>query len=727
MHYPFRALTAASLALVLAACGGGGDNTDATYTVSANIVGDAAGTVTPATASLPAGQRATLAVTLTPGAMIESVQGCGGSLAGRIYTTAPVSSDCIVTITLRHAGPQLAAFESTAALEAYLLATMDGERDFESPAAGTGAPPPSGDAGAGPPAFSQTNIQEAGVDEADRLKSDGTHLFMLYREPDRLLGRLRVLALGDVAPPRVLEAGRLEFVESPLPESMYLLGDRLALLGSDFEAHIGGPMPLPGDWIGVAWHYPWAWLNGHTELTLVDISDRRDPAVTTRLTIDGHLVSSRRIGARLHLVTRFTPGSREKLLPQWALDDGESRALVSGEGCYRDPAGAATLTPDLITVTTIDLSGPAPALSSQCIAGATEAIYVSLENLYLATTRHRYEFDVPTDDGADVAIRWSSPEVSTELHKFALAASGPSYRGSGSVLGHLGWAQGKKSFRMSEYDGVLRVVTSLGQPWDGSATTRLTTLQTGPDGLETVTVLPNEQRPEAIGKPGESLYAARFMGDRAYLVTFLVTDPLYVIDLSDPADPFIAGELEISGYSDYLHLLEPGLLLGIGKEAVEAAEPNAMPGAWEQGVKLSLFDVSDPGTPIELDTVEIGLRGTHSEVLRDHLAFTWLPSGDGSHRIAIPVSLHEEPATMEPIPAWYWHGWTHTGLHLFEVAGGQISPAGAIVVEQAVSGFPQWLPDPDRSLLRGDEVHYLRGGAVWSADWTAPELAIGPQ
>lgn len=719
-----------ALALGLAACGGGNGNGagTVTYTVSTRISGDASGTVAPASVRVNAGQQASLQLTLAPGAMIDSALGCVGTLAGRTYTTGPVYGDCVVMITLRQAGPQLQAFASTAALESYLSDALAASDRSEQVSAAPGA-----DAGGGLPAFSQTNIHEAGVDEADRSKSDGRHLFLLHREPGGARGRLRVLALRDTAPPGMTEVGRLDFDAAPLPSAMYLLDHRLALLGSDFAVHDGPivgpgePRPLPGDWVALAWYEPWAWVNGRTELTLVDATDRRIPAITHRLSIDGHLVSSRRIGSRVHLVTRFTPGAEPPLLPTWSLGGGEPRALVDGPSCYHDPAGAASLTPDLITVTTVNLSGEAPTLSSQCIAGTTEAVYVSLENLYLATTRYGYEPDTPVDDGAGISIRWSSPEVSTELHQFALTAAGPRYRGSGSVLGHLGWDQGKKSFRMGEHEGALRIATSLGQDWQGMATTHLSVLRLGPDGLEVVATLPNPRRPEAIGKPGERLYAARFMGDRAYLVTFLVTDPLYVVDLADPADPFIAGELEISGYSDYLQLLEPGLLLGIGKEAREDAGPNALPGAWEQGVKLSLFDVSNSAAPVELDTLEIGRRGTDSAVLRDHLALTWLPRPDGSHRIAIPVDLHDEPATMQPKPPWYWHDWTHTGLYLLEISAGRLLPAGAIVVARRGSDPEPSALDPDRSLLRGDEVHYLRGGSAWSAQWTAPGLPSGPQ
>ena len=128
--------------------------------------------------------------------------------------------------------------------------------------------------------------------------------------------------------------------------------------------------------------------------------------------------------------------------------------------------------------------------------------------------------------GASALIARYPAEYATDLHKFALSAAGPQYRGSGSVAGHLGWEQDKKSFRMGEYQGVLRIATSLGDTWGTSATHRLSVLQEQDGALSLLAQLPNAQRPAPLGKPGEKIYAARFVGNRGYLVTFRVTDPM---------------------------------------------------------------------------------------------------------------------------------------------------------------------------------------------------------
>jgi uncharacterized secreted protein with C-terminal beta-propeller domain len=145
------------------------------------------------------------------------------------------------------------------------------------------------------------------------------------------------------------------------------------------------------------------------------------------------------------------------------------------------------------------------------------------------------------------------------------------------------------------------------------------------------------------------------MGDKCYLVTFKKTDPLFAIDLSDPASPKVLGSLKIPGYSDYLHPYDENHLIGVGKETVEASEGNF---AWYQGIKLSLFDVSNVNEPKQLSKYVIGDRGTDSPVLSDPKAFLFDKS---SGLLVIPVNLAEIDTTAAtPAPNAYgtmvWQG-----------------------------------------------------------------------
>jgi len=370
--------------------------------------------------------------------------------------------------------------------------------------------------------------------------------------------------------------------------------------------------------------------------------------------------------------------------------------------------------------------------SSKCFVGATETLYVSPVSVYLASTRYGYSL-IEGDDG----IPWTDyaqPQVETDLHKFSLSSGLISYEASGSVDGHLGWNILRKPFRLSESGDDLRVITYTDELTPDRSPVAITVLRdTGDDELEVLSRLPNGERPEPIGKPGEQLYATRFVGDRAYLVTFLATDPLYVIDLSQPDDPFVAGELEITGFSDYLHPIGGDYVLGIGKDAIPDPDGDFR-GAWYQGLKVSLYDVSDPNNPFEADATIIGKRGSETPVLHDHRAFTFLQSEGSSSRVAIGAVVHERIPPGTIVQPWTFFGWSYSGLHLFEVdtAAGRILRRGEMRVEEyePTPGGREWpliYRGEDRSVLAGDAIFYVHGDDVYTSLWSNPGLFEGPK
>jgi uncharacterized secreted protein with C-terminal beta-propeller domain len=503
------------------------------------------------------------------------------------------------------------------------------------------------------------------------------------------------------------------------------------------------------------WFAPQDWRQGQIELLWVNIADRSQPTASTRLAVDGYLVASRRIGETVYLITRFTPSmpyvamdsdptkqaaaelaalqqaTLGELLPKWYLNGVDQGSLISAATCYKAPGMETRQTPDLMVVAAIDLANPTAAPRTQCLTGNSETAYVSTEALYVATTRYNYTTQSDpsaVSSGTGVAtIALYPADYATDVHKFALTSSGPQYRGSGSVAGHLGWEQDKKPFRMGEWQGNLRIASSLGESWGNSSTHQLSVLRETSGALELIGQLPNTQRPAPLGKPGEKIYAVRFVGKRGYLVTFRVTDPLYVLDLADPTDPKIAGELHMPGYSDYLHPIGENLMLGIGKDA--AADTVSSwgdgRGAWYQGVKVALFNVADASNPKELSSIVIGKRGTQSAALSDHHAFAFMPiTGNANElgRFTLPIERH---ATLPNYnygsvddPRTYFD-WSDTGLYLFSVSPTALSQTGELRVEQrsATVTYPSNTGGDDRALLRGDEVHYLHGQEVWSAPW----------
>lgn len=664
---------------------------------------------------------------------------------------------------------RLTAFESDAALESYLKQAIGAQTDATRGGGGGALDGvPGGDGAPGAPSpesvFSTTNLQEAGVDEADRIKTDGTHVYVIERggvvpEPAPLgvaasAGhRIRVLRLSS-GPERAEEVAVIESEIDRL-NGGYLLTQRDAGLSDVFVA-IGGEFSY--QFGGAEWFFPWIWRAGKTEVQIFDVADPANPTAMTRISLDGHLVSSRRIGEMLYLATRHTPtipdyipfpvtqddearnsrlleaATLADLLPAWQRNAEESQPLVKATDCFLPPMETDKLrSQDIVTVVAIDVRQPETPAATRCIVGSSETMYVSSSAMYLATTRYGYVSDVI---GAFVDY---PTRITTDIHKFALTDGGIAYRASGAVEGHLGWEQDKKSFRMGEHNDVLRIATSQGRFWGGGdPDTRVTLLRESASDsalLEKLSVLPNEQRPEPIGAPGERLYAARFVGERAYLVTFQIVDPFYVLDLSDPADPRIAGSLKIPGYSDYLHPIGDALVIGIGKDAVPAGpEFGDGRGAWYQGVKISLFDTSDPSAPREVDSHIIGKRGTEADVLRDHHGFAFVPAnGATPARLVLPLQLHDTDTGTEPGPSKFYE-WTHSGAHMFDIHDGvtgapEIIEAGQLIIDSRASGreFPAVISGTNRAVIRDDGVHVLHDNAIWSAGWGDPNTLVGPQ
>ncbi len=247
------------------------------------------------------------------------------------------------------------------------------------------------------------------------------------------------------------------------------------------------------------------------------------------------------------------------------------------------------------------------------------AVYTELQKS--ATT----EETAPSQTGmAPVPKRVS--EETTAIHKISLGDK-IQYEAFGEVPGHV-----LNQFSMDEYNGFFRIATTLGTTWfrpgGGSYGTSANNVYVLDADLEQVGAL------EDLA-PGESIYSARFLGDKAYLVTFKKVDPLFVIGLADPTKPKMLGKLKIPGYSDYLHPFDENHLIGLGKDAVPSKEGDF---AWYQGVKLSLFDVSDVSNPREISSFKIGDRGTESYALDEHKAFLFSKS---KGLLVIPILLAE--------------------------------------------------------------------------------------
>ncbi len=593
-------------------------------------------------------------------------------------------------------------------------------------------------------AVSSTNTQETDVDEADRIKTDGTYLYTTSTDGHSV----RIFQTAQASATLVKDLPLGSDDTDTLLSGLYLNGTTLAALAEEQQRYS----------LWSRWFIPSYWQNQQSQLYLLNVANPASPTQTAKLTVDGQVISSRRIGSTLYLATRHSPNlsglnqdptteaeadaNRARInsatladfLPDYQLNGGSKTDIFSGTDCfmtqYTDKKSYQT---SIISLLAIDLNSAAPTPQGKCFAGDTETLYASTDTIYLATTSYNYPNDTPlvtnaaTADDSMVAtsIAYYPPSITTDLHKFSLAG-GINYQGSGRVDGHLGWQQEQKPFRLSEYKDVLRVITYTGDNdlTKNPSPARLTTLQTNAanQSLEVMAKLPNSTHPEPLGKPGEQIYATRFLGDKGYLVTFRTTDPLYLLDLSNPRDPFVASELKIDGYSDYLHPVGDNYLLGIGKDAVPVDGGDAGRGAWYQGVKLSLIDITNPSAPYEKEKLIIGKRGTETAVSQSHHALTTLQQGNNL-QVALPISLHNG-ASSDPYasPSAYYN-WTQDELYRLNIntQTGTMQTLTPIVSETALANDPysyssyQWADD--RSVMIGEFIHYLHGDKVHSQAW----------
>ena len=484
-------------------------------------------------------------------------------------------------------------------------------------------------------------------------------------------------------------------------------------------------------------------------------------------------MASRLIDESLYVVTRYVPNiqtltpeqptpnpelqtrnsasiieqaSLSQLLPEITIKNGatsEIRSpLVSARHTFLPPIPEDYKSSDLLTISRFDLSKPLAAPKTTTVIGNSDSIYVSTQAVYLATSHYGYQqftdvLAAPVDNNAPPEEIRFLPKQTTQIHKISLSNTQPEYKGSTTLEGLVTGSEDQRRYRFSEHNEVLRVITT-GQ-WGVLGEHRITLLSEKASGdLEEIAHLPNPLRPHRLGKPNEQLHATRFMGNRLFLVTFQQIDPLIAVDLSNPADPKLQGELEIPGFSDYLHPLNENLLLGIGKHAVAAEGPADGRFAWFQGIRIGLFDISGTDGPKELDTIVIGERGSQSEVLYDTHAFSFLPANAQSQqpfRFTLPIAVNGQTFPgLTPVNARSYPKWSHTGLYLFEVDTTAAKPAfkntGVIKVSNRSEGTHNWgdmTGGANRVVLRNEGVFFSHQTQVWSADWLTPAQAIGPR
>ncbi|MCD8106011.1 MAG: beta-propeller domain-containing protein [Lachnospiraceae bacterium] len=407
--------------------------------------------------------------------------------------------------------------------------------------------------------YSTTNVQEYGVDEGDVVKTDGSYIYILRTDGEFLIVSVNGENEGnngneETGKAALVSRTSLESDNELTVKEMYLDGDVLSIITREYVTS------LVENEDGTYYTS----FSSLTALYTYDISDRDDPVLAGTVTQEGYYSDSRKVGNYIYLFSTWYPSVAD------TLDDSTISPLLNGKeadaGSYYLPE---TLTStECLVISSVDITAPSTFTDNKILVSGGNDFYVSQENIYIMN--ENYE----------------NSNAVTEITKFHYEDGAISGVAAGSVTGYL-----NDSFSMSEYGGNLRVVTTYyGDDISPTATvtdwTEHNALYILSESMKRLSVLSDLAA-------GETVRSARFLGDTGYFVTFRQTDPLFSVDLSDPENPQILGELKISGFSTYLHFYGDGLLLGLGYEADEDTGTTT-------GLKLSMFDISDPSNVTEV-------------------------------------------------------------------------------------------------------------------------------
>jgi uncharacterized secreted protein with C-terminal beta-propeller domain len=533
---------------------------------------------------------------------------------------------------------------------AYPMMTMKGI-DF---VASTAMPTAIADTAAAPVSHSDTNIQVAGVDESDSVKvADDGYIYQIHNNQIRVIKGFPIVELSETATIKFAD-------ENFYPTGIYVQNGKLVVLGSTWkmlntpqvQPVVSSKMAMP---IGGIWWGGYIPQTSQTRAFIFDMSDHANPKSVRDVAIDGDYLDSRRIGDVLYFVARTYPryymmGSNVRnaflmktteMLPT-IIDTKKGKTATRTMSVTDLSYLPDFVEPDYVVVASLNLQNPDKALTTKAYLGAGELVYSSLNNLYLSASK--YNFDNSTADAIPQDI------VSTQIYKFNIDKGAVNFAAVGQVPG-----TALNRFSMDEHGDYFRIATTT-QNWANGTNTSTNALFVLDKTMQTVGELENLAK-------GERIYSTRFMGNRCYIVTFKQVDPLFAIDLSVPEKPFVAGELKIPGYSEYLHPYDENHLIGFGHDATTynyGYGDVSIP----LGLKMALFDVSDMNSPKELYSVKIGDKGTNTPLTYDAKALYW----DAEKKLfGFPVDLHELPKGSDSANPSVYGNSVWQGAYIYEV------------------------------------------------------------
>ena len=527
--------------------------------------------------------------------------------------------------------------------------------------------------GGGSDDYSTTNIQVEGVDEADIIKTDGEFVYALVKN-DLYIVRAYPAVKADVL-------AKIEFKSRP--QDLFFNKNHLIVFGQDANIY------------NTDIYKRFKRRNQYTFFKVFDIEDPTNPKEVRDLDIEGSYTDSRMIGDYVYFVTtnyNYYYIDGEPLLPR-LIEDGDVLTVDCAVGrCYNPDIYYFDIpynNYNFTNITAVNVVNTSEQVKGEMyMLSGNQNMYVSQANIYITYTKYISEYTLEMEALREIVYPMLSArdqekvakieatenfilsvnekkrkieqiierygesltdeeqkaleaeleqkmkdkykDISKELektiiHKIAIKQGDLEYQANGEVTGQV-----LNQFSMDESDGYLRIATTKNRTWsryDSEEVKSYSNLYVLDSDLKLAGAV------EKLAE-GERIYSVRFMGDRAYMVTFQQTDPLFVIDLSDPKNPAVLGKLKIPGFSNYLHPYDNNTLIGLGKDT----SVNQWGGVTTKGLKLSLFDVSDVNKPKEIDSYVMGGPGSESIALRDHKAFLFSLE---KNLLVIPVSIRE--------------------------------------------------------------------------------------
>ncbi|MER2108957.1 MAG: beta-propeller domain-containing protein [Solibacillus sp.] len=518
--------------------------------------------------------------------------------------------------------------------------------------------------GGGSGRASTTNNQVAGIEEGDIVITDGQAIYSIVDN---------VIVITDAKKPSSMKvASRIKLADGKSPTHLMKHDDLLIVAYSGYEERSYGQ-----------------YYDGKsvTKVGFYDVSDVSKPRLVREIGQDGYTIGVRKMNDVLYIVSNQTPNYwllhedvDIELRP--ATYDGVKSDVMPIERIHPLPGSTE---PNYLIVSAVNVHDIANAkVTTESYLGNSGEMYMSEKAIYMTAINYGWMPFLPAVERMTVDAVMPTTSNETTIYKVAISETNIEMKAQGKVKGHV-----LNQFSMDEHDGYFRIATTEGSGWGANA-----------DSTNTLYILDGNLK--EVGKVdqlarGERIYSARFMGDKAYIVTFKETDPLFVIDVANPKAPKVLGELKIPGFSNYLHPVGEHHLLGIGYDTTVTMQPGSKePLVLTQGMKMSLFNVEDLANPVEQDAVTIGGRGTYSDVQHDHKA---LFRDVENNYYGFPVTIYEPKGE-------YDLNYKGTGAQIYQVTTNGIKLAADFVKPAAKNEqYEDWESVVQRLLYIDDTLY----------------------